>query len=90
MPCKKSHTAFDQWWSSQTRHGMDPSRQSPYDIAKLAFAAGRASVPKAPKLQKALTGLLDLLEDWNAGFEGFGEVNAAEAAIGRKLSSTEN
>lgn len=72
-------SAFDLWWENARRPNVVDV--TPYEAAKLAFEAGRASVPKSSKLRKALAGLLEMLEDWNAGFDGFGEVEAAKKAI---------
>ena len=81
---KSGKTQFDRWWEDPKRPIL--TTISIYDVAKLAFNAGRKSVPKSKVLKKALGDLLDLLDDWDAGFDGFGEVNKAEKVLGRSLS----
>lgn len=82
---KSGKKSFDRWWEDPSRPGLHMI--SIYDIAKIAFNAGRKSVPSNKRVRKALAGLLDLLDDWDAGFDGFGEVNAAERVLGRRVSN---
>jgi len=81
----KRKTPFDKWWldSRNWLGPLDPRKTdfSPYSIAKLSFETGRKSVPTSKRLRKALENLLNLLEDWDAGFDGLGEVNDAERTL---------
>lgn len=85
---RMNQTAFDHWWIN-SNGGLGPLRHdqmSPHNAAEAGFAAGRKSVPTSRKLRKVIEQLLETLEDFDAGFDGFSSVNAAEKAVGRPLS----
>lgn len=80
---RANKSAFEKWWL-ESRNGPHLGDFTPYEVARIAFQAGRKSVPSTPKLKRAAENLLDMLSDFDAGFDGFGEVNEVEKLLGRQ------
>ena len=84
----KKYSGFQKWWLSRNEIELDFAFLCPHDVAKVAFEAGVKSVPAAPELRRAAENLLDMLSEFDAGFDGHGEVVAMEKLLGRPISKT--
>lgn len=81
----RNEKAFHDWWCNPKRPNVCDI--SPHDVCKMAFVAGQKSIPTSPQMRKALEDLLGMLDDFDAGFQGFEEVNQAENILGIPISN---